>query len=329
VTALDSVAAYQPAIRRTVEELAAPLGLSEMDVKLFRRFHGLREICVDPDTSLTDLLLNAAAGLDLRGREHRVRYVLWARAFPTVVPFPANPLHEVCRALGLGHALAFTLTQQSCASALQAIDLAGRLLAADAIAGPVADSTVGSVADSAVGESDTAPLALVFTGEKAFTRDAQVLPGMSLFSEGASACLVSATGSRDRLLAYACSQRGEFDPAGDGSPERFQNEYRPLLAEVISQALEQAGLALADLALLLPHNVNLVTWQRMCRLIGFPPERVMLDNIAGNGHVFCADAFLNYQTARERGLLRTGDRYLVATVGAGHGATFAAMVFQH
>jgi 3-oxoacyl-[acyl-carrier-protein] synthase-3 len=314
VTALDSVAAYQPATRRTVEELAGQLGLSEMDVKLFRRFHGLREICVDPDVSLTDLLLRAAAGLDLRGREHRVRYVLWARAFPTVVPFPVNPLHEVCQALGLGHALAFTLTQQSCASALQAIDLAGRLLAADA---------------DPAGDPDGAPLALVFTGEKAFTRDAQVLPGMSLFSEGASACLVSATGGRDRLLSYACSQHGEFDPAGGGTPERFQAEYRPLLAEVMARALEQAGTALDDLALILPHNVNLVTWQRMCRLIGFPPERVLLDNIAGNGHVFCADAFLNYQTARERGLLATGDRYLVATVGAGHGATFAAMVFQH
>lgn len=312
MTALDSVAAYQPTSRRTVEELAGPLGLSEMEVKLFRRFHGLREICIDPDTSLTELLLNAAAGLDLRGRQHRVRYVLWARAFPTVVPFPGNPLHEVCQALGLGHALAFTLTQQSCASALQAIDLAGRLLAADTHADP-----------------DDEPLALVFTGEKAFTRDAQVLPGMSLFSEGASACLVSATGSRDRLLAYACSQRGEFDPAGGGTPERFQSEYRPLLAQVISRALAQAGIALADLALILPHNVNLVTWQRMCRLIGFPQERVLLDNIAGNGHVFCADAFLNYQTARERGLLADGDRYLVATVGAGHGATFAAMVFQH
>ena len=91
---------------------------------------------------------------------------------------------------------------------------------------------------------------------------------------------------------------------------------------MISQALDQAGLALADLALILPHNVNLVTWQRMCRLLGFPVERVLLDNIAGNGHVFCADAFLNYQTARERGLLQPGDRYLVATVGAGHRCDF-------
>ncbi|HST48893.1 3-oxoacyl-[acyl-carrier-protein] synthase III C-terminal domain-containing protein [Jatrophihabitans sp.] len=312
MTALDAVAAYQPPARCTVEEAAAQLGLREMDVKLFRRFHGLREICRDPETSLPDLLLAAADRVGVRGERHRIRYVLWARAFPTVVPYPLNPLHEVCHALGLEHALAFTVSQQSCASGLLAIDLAGRLLAADA-AGDAAD----------------APLALVLTGEKAFTRDAQLIPGMSLFSEGASACLVSATGSRDRLLGYACSQHGEFDPAGGRTVEEFQNSYRPLLAGVISEALDQAGLALADLALILPHNVNLVTWQRMCRLIGFPVDRVLLDNIAGNGHVFCSDAFLNYQTARERGLLRPGDRYLVATVGAGLGATFAAMVFEH
>ena len=315
MTALEAVAGYQPAARRTVEELAGPLGLTEMEVKLFRRFHGLREVCRDPDTSLRELLLGAATALaPLRGQEHRVRYVLWARAFPTVAPYPDNPLQDVCRALGLEHALAFAVTQQSCASSLLAIDLAGRLLAAD-VAG--------------AGPDAAQPLALVLTGEKAFTRDAQLLPGMSLFSEGSSACLVSATGTRDRLLAYACLQRGEYDSVGGVSAEAFQQEYRPLLAGVIHQALEQAGLRLDDVGLILPHNVNLVTWQRMSRLLGIPRERVLVDNIACNGHVFCSDAFLNYHTARQRGLLRTGDRYLVASVGAGHGATFAAMVFEH
>jgi 3-oxoacyl-[acyl-carrier-protein] synthase-3 len=79
----------------------------------------------------------------------------------------------------------------------------------------------------------------------------------------------------------------------------------------------------------LPHNVNLVTWQRMCTLLEFPLDRVLLDNIPATGHVFCADVFANYATARERGMLRPGDHYLAAAVGAGGGATFAAMVFEH
>ena len=128
MTALEAVAVYLPPARVPVESLADSLGLTAMQVKLFRRFHGLREVCRDPDSSLEGLLMKAAAGLAaLRGQEHRVRYVLYARAMPVVAPYPVNPLHEVCHALGLDHALAFTVTHQSCASGLLAIDMAGRL----------------------------------------------------------------------------------------------------------------------------------------------------------------------------------------------------------
>lgn len=309
VTALDAVSVYTPALRVPVENLADPLALTDVQVRLFRRFHGLGEIRQDPDRSLAELLHAAASGITaLRGREHRVRYVIHGRAMPVVVPYPRNPLHDVCRELGLAHALTFTVTQQSCASGLLALELAGRLLA---------------------GDPDGDALALVLTGEKTFTRDARLLPGTSIFGEGAAACLVSADGPRDRLLAYACDQRGEFDAEFGESAERFQREYRPALADVIRRAVADAGLTLDDIGLILPHNVNVVTWQRLCLLIDFPVQRVVLSNVPVNGHLFCADAFANYQTAREHGMLREGDRYLIAAVGAGAGATFAAMVFEH
>src|SRR5947207_11502524 len=169
MTALEAVSVYLPPERVPVETLAGPLGLTDMQVKLFRRFHGLREVGRDP-ASLYDLLMKAAAGLDaLRGQEHRVRYVLYARTMPVVGPYPVNPLHEVCRALGLGHALAFTVTHQSCASGLLAIDMAGRLLAAD-----VAGARDGQ------GSRD-GPLALILSGEKAFTREAQVFADTTVF----------------------------------------------------------------------------------------------------------------------------------------------------
>jgi 3-oxoacyl-[acyl-carrier-protein] synthase III len=315
MTALEAVSVYLPPVRIPVESLAASLGLTDMQVKLFRRFHGLREVGRDPDASLYGLLMKAAAGLDaLRGQEHRVRYVLYARAMPVVVPYPVNPLHEVCRALGLGHAIAFTVTHQSCASGLLAIDMAGRLLAADEADGQ---------------DGQAAPLALILSGEKAFTREAQMFADTTIFGEGASACLVSAFGARDRLLAYASNVRGEFDSATGANDARLQREYRPSLAEVMRRALDEAGLTLDDIRVVLPHNVNLVTWQRMCLLLNFPRDRVLLDNIPTSGHVFCTDVFANYKTACERGLLQPGDRYLAAAVGAGGGATFAAMVFEH
>src|SRR5579863_882324 len=315
MTALEAVSVYLPPVRVPVESLAGPLGLTDMQVKLFRRFHGLREVSRAPDESLYDLLMRAAAGLGaLHGQEHRVRYVLHARAMPVVAPYPVNPLHEVCRSLGLRHALAFTVTHQSCASGLLAIDIAGRLLAAD-------------TADGLDGQAP--PLALILSGEKAFTREAQLFSDTTIFGEGASACLVSPFGARDRLLAYASNVRGEFDSASGANDARLQREYRPSLAEVMRQALDAAGLTLDDIRVVLPHNVNLVTWQRMCLLLKLPRDRVLLDNIPVSGHVFCVDMFANYKTACERGMLQPGDRYLAAAVGAGGGATFAAMVFEH
>ncbi|HUZ23595.1 MAG TPA: 3-oxoacyl-[acyl-carrier-protein] synthase III C-terminal domain-containing protein [Streptosporangiaceae bacterium] len=310
MTAIEAVATYLPDQRVSIEDLAGRLGLRPIQIKLFRRFLGLSQIRLDPAGTLLDLLLAGAAGLDaLRGREHQVRYVLYARTLPVVVPYPLNPLHELCRALGLDRAVAFTVTHHACATSLLAVDIAGRLLAAD-------------------GEPDA--LALVLTGEKTFTRDAQLVPGTSIFGEGAAACLVRADGHRDRLLSYATATKGEFDGRLEDLPElaaRYEQEYPDSLAEVLLAAVAQAGLTLEEISLILPHNVNVVSWQRLSRKIGFPVDRVLLDNVPVTGHAFCADSFLNYATARDRGLLRPGDRYLIAA--AGLGATFSAMVFEH
>jgi 3-oxoacyl-[acyl-carrier-protein] synthase-3 len=310
VTALEAVATYLPDQRVPVESLAAQLGLRPIQVKLFKRFLGLAEIRLDPAGSLLDLLLAGAARLDaLRGREHQVRYVLYARTMPVVVPYPLNPLHELCQALGLDHAMAFTVTHHACATSLLAVDIAGRLLAAD---------------------PEPGALALILTGEKAFTRDAQLVPGTSIFGEGAAACLVRADGPRDRMLAYATSTSGEFDGRLEDLPDlvaRYEEEYPRALAEAMLAAVQQAGLRLDEISLILPHNVNVVSWQRLSRRIGFPADRVLLDNVPVTGHVFCADSFMNYATAISRDLLAPGDRYLMAA--AGLGATFSAMVFEH
>ncbi|GAA4687120.1 3-oxoacyl-[acyl-carrier-protein] synthase III C-terminal domain-containing protein [Phytohabitans rumicis] len=309
MTALAAVATYLPDRRVPIEELADGLDLTPMQVRLFRRFHMLSDVCRDPDATPLDLLLAAVSNLDaLRGQEHRVRYVLYARTFPVVVPYPLNPLHALCRLLGLDQAVAFTVTHHACATGLLAIDVAGRLLASD---------------------PDPDAYALVLAGEKAFTRDAQLVPETSIFGEGASACLIQHSGPRDRLLSYAANQRGEFDDELSDDTAKFQEEYHSSLADAILAAVDRAGLDLADLALILPHNVNLVAWQRLCRRIGYPVARVLLDNVPLTAHVFCADAFVNYTTAHARGLLHPGDRYLVAAAGAGRGATFSAMVFEH
>lgn len=304
-----AVAGYLPADRVPIEEPAERLGLSAMQVKIFRRYHRLGEVARDPHGGLLDLLRGAVAGLDaLRGREHRVRYVLHARTFPTVVPHPHSPVRELCEEIGLGHAAVFAVGHHACASGLLAVETAGRLLDAD---------------------GDPGSLALVLAGEKVFTGEAQLVPGTSFFGEGASACLVAASGERDRLLSYATDLRGEFDTDAEDVALEFQRVYADALAEAIQAAVARAGLTTDAIGLILPHNVNRVAWHQVCRTLGYPRERVVLDNVTSAGHVFCADTFINYGTALRRGLLRPGEPYVMAAAGAGRGATFSAMVFEH
>jgi 3-oxoacyl-[acyl-carrier-protein] synthase-3 len=306
---LVAVSSYLPGVQVPIEELGPGLGLSEMQVKVFRRYHKLGLVRRDPDSSLADLLRGALERLEgWRGRERHVRYVLYPRSMPVVVPFPLNPLHEVCAQVGLGHAEAFAVTQQACASGLQALDLAFRLVASD---------------------PDPEAMAIVLAGEKAFTSEAQLIPETSFFGEGASACLVKAAGQRDVQKSYYALLRGDFDDDQVESDGEFQRQYADLLADAVLEAIVRAGLRVEDIALILPHSVNTIAWRRVCRRLEFPLEKVVLDNVATQGHIFCADAFINYQTALTTGRLKPGDRYVVGAAGYGRGATFSAMVFEH
>ncbi|HEY3872233.1 MAG TPA: 3-oxoacyl-[acyl-carrier-protein] synthase III C-terminal domain-containing protein [Actinocrinis sp.] len=309
MTALAAVSSYLPDKRVPIEEPAARLGLTEMQVRVFRKYHKQSEVRLDPGGSLADLLRGALAGLEgLRGHERQVRYVLHARTLPGIVPYPVHPIRDLCHEYGLGHAETLAVGQHACASGLLSIDIAGRLLAAD-------------------GDPDA--LAVVLAGEKTFTAEAQLVPQTSFLGEGAGACLVRADGDRDRLLAYSVDLRGEF--GGDGAqlnPE-FQEEYAGCLAAVISAAVERAGARMDQIGVILPHSVNVIAWRRVCRRLAFPLADVVLDNVASCGHVFCADHFINYRTARARGLLQPGRRYVMAAAGGSGGGVFSAMVFQH
>lgn len=328
MTALQAVAIHLPPRSVPIEEVGERLGLTARQTVLFRRFHGLDRIRLDPGGTVENLLRGAVSALtQLRETAHRVRYVVYATSLPVQVPYPGNPLRTVCREFGLEQALSFKVSHHACASGLLAIDVAGRLLAADAAA--LVDAGGGATGRGGA-EQDGEPLALVLAGEKTFTRDAQLAPEISLFSEGAAACLVRAGGDRDRVLSYRTALRGEYDGRLAEEPAlltSFNRAYPELLEGVIREALAAADTRLEDLKLILPHNANRISWRSLSRRTGFPLERILLENVPEYGHCFAADAFINLHTALDQGLLEPGDRYLIAA--AGIGAAFSAMVIEH
>jgi 3-oxoacyl-[acyl-carrier-protein] synthase-3 len=311
MTALREVAGYLPERRVPLEELLGDWQLPASTVETLRRSYGYSEVRRQkPGETLLDLLANAARGLStLPVNESRIRYVLYARTVPVSLPYPHNPLPELCELLNLQAATAFAVSHHGCASGLLAVDIAGRLLAMD-------------------GDPDA--LALIVAGEQVFTLDKMLRPEAQIFGEASAACLVSGDGARDRVLSYATLQRGDldhWDPDNLDYAERFGKEYATLMGEVIGTAAARAGLRVDELALILPHNINVRSWRKVCQRIGLPTSVVLLDNVARLGHTFAADSFLNYRAAVDGGLLSAGDRYLI--VSAGYGSIFSAMVLEH
>jgi 3-oxoacyl-[acyl-carrier-protein] synthase-3 len=309
VTALLDVACHLPEQRLDVADVCAGMGADPQLLWTFRRLYGLRSVRRAPGRDHRSLLAAAVAALtELHGNESRVRYVMLARTLGPVAPAGEYPVEELCAELGLANAVGFTLSQHACAAGLVAMDLAGRLLTAD---------------------GDPEALALVLTGEKVVTPAAQAIPESTVMGEGTAACLVGPSGERDRLLGFATRTLGRYAeqvPPRALDPE-FVKEHNEILAEVILQACRQAGVAVDDLALILPHNVNRLSWTWAARLLGIPPDRIFLDNIPVTGHCFGADPFINHVDARAAGRLQPGDLYLMASVGLG--ATFSAAVLRH
>lgn len=320
MTSLESVSAHVPEHRVPVGDFLRALGFDETRVRVHERYFGFAAIRLEPGAPWVDQALAAVAGLPAPSvLRHRVRYVLQARTMPVAAPYPDAPLQQVVRALGLTRATAFCVTQQACASALFAVDLAGRLLAAD------------GVPDA---------LALVLTGEKAFSTQEQVIADTGVMGETTAAVLVGTRGERDRVLGYASRSRGEHNPGGLSMAETsalMRDSYPDELAAVVLAALDQAGLRPADVDLVLPHHANRLSWQRFAKRVGLADcDRIFLDTLPEVGHCFGADSFLNYRAVRDRGRLRPGDHYVMTAVGvganfatAGLGTTFSAMVFQH
>ncbi|MER6030923.1 3-oxoacyl-[acyl-carrier-protein] synthase III C-terminal domain-containing protein [Streptomyces sp. NPDC001851] len=306
---LERVESHVPDRRLTIEALAGPLGLSRAKLSLFRKVHGLHTLHENPSESLYDLVLPAARRVVEQVPDpRRIRYVVYAHAIHEVAPAGTDLAAGIRDALGLHHAEAFALGQQNCAAGLGAVDVVVRLLR----------------------DGDAEDRALLVTGEKPHSPVIRTVPNTAIMGEAGAACLLSAGGPGDAVLSHASRTVGEYAQLVGMPPELaalYGKSYAPVLADVMRQAVLEAGLTLDDIDLIIPHNVNLLAWRNTAAELGVSLDRVFLDNVPRYSHCFASDPFVNYTTLRDAGRLVEGRHYLMACVGAG--ATFTALALTH
>lgn len=294
---------FETRSRRSVAELSVELGMSAAQERFYSRILGLDQIATADETSLRDMLLSigdeALVGVD----RSTVSYLIHTHTMPHVAPPAERIVGSLRDKLGLGSARAFALANQGCVSGLYALGVAEALLD---------DEPAGS-------------RALILVGEKASHTDGRLIPGATLLGDGAVGILVDLDGPGDQVLASSHRVLGEYHESRNMSKatqKRYQTIYAQLIQEVMGEAVSRAGLAMTDVSMVLPHNVNRFSWIEIGRQLGFPVERLYLDNVSRVGHCYGSDPFANLASARAD--LRVGPGDNVLMVSAGQGATFHA-----
>lgn len=147
----------------------------------------------------------------------------------------------------------------------------------------------------------------------------------NVISDGACAVLLR-HGAPNRILACAQVTKGSYWDAAAVEHEVIA-AYFPTARNLITTALDSAGLTLDDIALVIPHNVSRRSWDILRGLLRLPEERVFTDNIARVGHTIASDNILNLRDAIDAGRVGRGDKLLLFTFG--FGLNWSCMVVEH
>lgn len=290
------------------QKMEDDVGLSDFDARLFRRMYGFNQVARDPHASETQLLVRAIE--DLPDRETwlpRVRHVIRARTTRSPSPYPDSALHDTLAHVGLASVPAFSMADQACATGIQALDVAGDLLA----------------------DEDPDALVLLLAGEKCYGEVGRVIRNMAVLGEATAAVLIGSQGPGSRVLSD-CVRTHPLSDTGllldDTVMEEFIETVGPAMFEAAWTAMQRLPDNRVPVDGYVAASVNKVASLRMADRMGIDPANVVLCNVAQLGHCFSADIFINLKSGLAEGTIRKGQRVLVTSVGVG--STYGAAVIE-
>lgn len=289
----------------SIKQSAGWLGLSNHQAKIYERLFGLEYFACANNISLKDLILQVTDKVVIT---KNIKFIIHAHTAQVVCEFGQSLIADIRHELGLEEAQYFGTSLNNCGSIFNAIDMAECLLA---------------------DEPENAEVLLI-VGDVTFTQSLRIVPNVSITGDAAGVFLVSKNRASHRLVSMNMDCHGEYANGMWLLPEQqldFEKKFPALLKKCIDQALIKANITLNQLAMILPHNVNLHFWRDFAQLIHFPFDKILTTPIKKYAHCFGSDVVINWVEAQNAGLFKPGDYYLVVT--AGLGVTLCAAVFQY
>jgi 3-oxoacyl-[acyl-carrier-protein] synthase III len=301
---------YLPSSERTIAQLVASGQTYSTEDKLIQL--GFRSIRVADEESAVQMATRAVRDLQSRSGFdlERIDVLLYAGALATssvVMSDDAESWHAMLDAtalfrfpgtrlqaeLGVPNASVIGIAQLACNTFQAAIRVARALLVAE----PSVHHVLCVAADR-------------------FPPHARREIVYNLMSDGACAAVVSRGQSTNRILATVQITRGVYWDSST-SHDQLIAAYFPLARRAILEAVAAAGLELGQIDLLIPHNLNIKSWEILAQVAGIPLERIFTANIARIGHAVASDNIINYVDAAVDGRIVRGDKIALFVMGFG------------
>jgi 3-oxoacyl-[acyl-carrier-protein] synthase III len=291
---------------QTIEDASEELFLSSKDRRMYARFFGLETFPRDSGQTLNAMMGHACAKLaEATGfTKEDLDLVIYCHTLMSI-----GPIHQD---MVLPFAMfttdrneAFSVTMNHCATAVSVLEMIDLLLPETGVS-------------------------LVIIGDKGFHPVLREIKNTTIMGESAVAMLVSRSVGKFRHVVTHTERRCRYAVMtgliGAAEELGFAKEYVGFVADCIAKTLHRAKLKIEQIKLVLPHNVNLPSWEQISESAGALSDQIYLKNVPRYGHTFNADPYLNLVDAALEGQLQTGDYILLVSVGLG--ATASSAILQ-
>lgn len=287
---------------------------------------GIRERRIAGKNDTTASLATRAAGraLEMAHLEpRRVQLIIVATSSPEHL-FPPTACLVQDR-LGASNAGAFDLSA-ACTGFIYAVNLAAQAIRSGSLDNAL---VIGSETLSRLVNWDDSGTCILFgDGSGAFVLQASDRPGGVLScvmrSDGSGGDLLSVPAGGSRLPTSLETVNKKLHTIHMNGREIFRFATR-VMASATREAVEQAGLRLNDIQLVIPHQANLRIIESAARGLRLPLSRFMI-NIERYGNTSTASIPVAVCEAVDRGRISPGDHLVL--VGFGAGLTWGALTLQ-
>ncbi|MEV4557890.1 3-oxoacyl-[acyl-carrier-protein] synthase III C-terminal domain-containing protein [Kitasatospora sp. NPDC049285] len=170
---------------------------------------------------------------------------------------------------------------------------------------------------------------LVLADRARSPRDRLMGSGMSIFSDGAAACLVTTEQARAAGPGFAVEHiagRTEVRLAEPAVPGEALLTTVRLARDTTAEILAATGRPREDVRHVLFANYRLASQKFLCTAMGFPHEQITTGAVAELAHCFSADVPVTLTQRRADGTLAPGDLLLASASGPYSWSTVALTV---